>query len=280
MTDLTKSIQENAVLLKDASVEDLKTSYLAGSSSHKIELSNSTMGGEYLSSILYLLQENLSGFQVCPWATESCKEVCLGTTSGHAALIKGGNATNTVQVARLKKTILFKKHKEVFLAKLRKELKALVNKAAKKGVKAAFRFNGTSDLQVETLGLMEEFPSVQWYDYTKSKARMMKFLSGKMPANYHLTFSYTPENEAAAREVLAAGGNVAVVFNEKATKKHAPTFIGGRFLGHEVIDGDQHDLRFADPKGGYVVGLTRKGRKKDMKFFIDPSLVESKELAA
>jgi hypothetical protein len=100
---------------------------------------------------------------------------------------------------------------------------------------------------------------------------MIKFLNGDMPTNYHLTFSYTPENEDKAKEVLALGGNVAVVFNEKATKKHLPSFIGKRFLGHEVINGDVHDLRFDDPQGGYVVGLTRKGRKKDMAFFVEPN---------
>jgi hypothetical protein len=271
--DFTNSIQEWATHLKEVPAGDLKTSYLIGSSSHKIELSNQTQGGKFLSAILYLLQENLSGVQMCPWATDSCKEVCLGTNSGHAAMVEKGSRTNVVQIARLKRTLLFANHREVFMATLRKELNLLVKTAFKKGVFPAFRFNGTSDFPIEVLGIMEEYPAIQFYDYTKSKARMMKFLQGKLPSNYHLTYSYTPENETDAKEVLAAGGNVAVVFNEKTRKvkkvRQLPSFVGKTFLGHEVIDGDIHDLRFDDPQGGYVVGLTRKGHKKDMKFFVD-----------
>jgi hypothetical protein len=275
--DFKNSIQEWASDLSKANASELETSYLIGSSSHKIELSNRTKGAKFLSAILYLLQENLSGVQMCAWATDSCKEICLGTNSGHAAMVETGAKTNVVQIARLKRTLLFSNHREEFMNGLRKELNAMVKKAEKKGVQAAFRFNGTSDFPIETLGIMEEYPTVQWYDYTKSKARMMKFLSGKLPSNYHLTFSYSPENEESAKEVLTAGGNVAVVFNEKTKKvkgeRQLPTFVGSRFLGHEIIDGDIHDLRFDDLQGGYVVGLTRKGNKKDMKFFIDTARV-------
>jgi hypothetical protein len=273
MLDFKNSISEWSESLKNASAEELKTSYLIGTSSHKIELSNQTKGAKFLSSVLYLLQEKLSGFQVCPWATESCREICLGTNSGHSAMKKKGENTNAVQVARLKRTLLWVNHREEFLATMRKELNSLVKSAKKKGVKPAFRFNGTSDLLIEKTGLIEEYPEVQWYDYTKSKKRMIQYLNGELPSNYYLVFSYTPENESDAQEILALGGNVAVVFNEKTKKKGGerllPTYIGKRFLGHEIIDGDIHDLRFDDPQGGYVVGLTRKGNQKDMKFFIN-----------
>ena len=270
--DMTNSIQEWAEALRDSSPDQLSTSYLTGASSHKLEVSNKAMGGKYLSSILYLLQDNLSGFNVCPWATDSCREICLGTHSGHACMVKPGNVTNHVQVARLKRTILLMKHREEFMAIFEKELTALVKKAEKQGVAPAFRFNGTSDLPLENYGLIEKFPMVQFYDYTKSVTRMRKFLNGDMPSNYHLTFSFTPENAELAREVLSLGGNVAVVFNEKLRKSKGervtPSFVGKTFLGSEIVDGDVHDLRFDDPQGGYVVGLTRKGRLKDMPFFI------------
>jgi len=280
MLTYQNSIQNWAMALKDADSSELKTSYLISGSSHKIELSNASQGGSYFSSILYLLQESLSGVQVCPWATTSCKEVCLGTNSGHSAMIKKEEKTNKVQVARLKRTLMFSKHKELFMKTLEKELTAHVKKAKKKGVKPVFRFNGASDIMVENLGLMEKFPTVQWYDYTKSKVRMVKFLSGKLPSNYHLTFSYSPENEADAIEILALGGNVAVVFDEKGSRKHLPTFIGKRFLGAEVIGGDEHDLRFLDPQGGYVVGLTKKGNLKNKAFFINVDRCEEGKIVA
>ncbi len=71
-----------------------------------------------------------------------------------------------------------------------------------------------------------------------------------MPANLHLTFSRSEINEADCLEVLAAGGNVAVVFADRPAT----------WNGYPVIDGDQHDLRHLDPKG-VVVGLSPKGLK-------------------
>jgi hypothetical protein len=41
-------------------------------------------------------------------------------------------------------------------------------------------------------------------------------------------------------------------------------FHGGlpaSFAGFPVIDGDKHDLRHLDAKGGFIVGLSPKGRK-------------------
>jgi len=281
MLDLSNSIQTIASSLKGASIEELSTTYLSGASSHKIELSNANQGGKYISSVLYLLQEKLSGYQMCAFSTESCRDICLGTNSGHGAMMKSTEKTNMVQVARLKRTLLLKEQYNTFMAILVKELKALSTKAEKKGVQAVFRFNGTSDLLIEHYKvdgktLFEIFPEIQFYDYTKSKTRMIQFLQGKMATNYYLIYSYAPENESDAQEILALGGNVAVVFDEKATKKHRPTFIGQRFLGHEIITGDDHDLRFADPQGGYVVGLTRKGnnRQKGRKFFVNLDRLE------
>jgi hypothetical protein len=49
-----------------------------------------------------------------------------------------------------------------------------------------------------------------------------------------------------------AGHNVAMVFHGALPES---------FAGFPVIDGDKHDLRHLDAKGGYIVGLTPKGRK-------------------
>lgn len=52
------------------------------------------------------------------------------------------------------------------------------------------------------------------------------------------------------------GYNVAVVFNK----------IPDTYLGYEVVNGEESDLRFLDGKGkkgkGLIVGLTAKGRAK------------------
>jgi hypothetical protein len=106
---------------------------------------------------------------------------------------------------------------------------------------------------------MEHFPEVQFYDYTKSLSRMREFTGGTLPSNYHLTFSRSESNEVEVDEVLASGGNVAVVFRGKQPET---------WKGFKVIDGDKSDLRFTDEKN-VIVGLTQKGKaKKDESGFV------------
>lgn len=73
------------------------------------------------------------------------------------------------------------------------------------------------------------FPEVQFYDYTKVFSRAMDHATGKMPKNYHLTFSYSEKtNLEQMEQLLDAGGNVAMVFAfaeknydaDKAAKVH------------------------------------------------------------
>jgi len=114
------------------------------------------------------------------------------------------------------------------------------------------RLNGTSDIGWERYTVIQAFETTRFYDYTKSFQRMMAFLDGKLPSNYSLTFSRSETNEAQCLEVLKRGGNVAVVF-----RKELPT----HWKGFPVINGDENDLRFLDPKG-VVVGLKAKGKAK------------------
>jgi hypothetical protein len=99
--------------------------------------------------------------------------------------------------------------------------------------------------------IMEAFPSVVWYDYTKIANRR------GLPDNYHLTWSYSGANEAYAKQhaiAKANGLNIAVVFRRKGD-------IPTEFLGLPTIDGDRDDMRFLDPKG-VVVALYAKGKAK------------------
>ena len=65
-------------------------------------------------------------------------------------------------------------------------------------------------------------------------------------------------------EALALGYNVAVVFDVKKKQLFPPTWNK-----HEVVDGDDTDLRFLDPQGGFVIGLRAKGSaKKDSTGFV------------
>ena len=115
-------------------------------------------------------------------------------------------------------------------------------------LKPVIRLNTTSDIMWENHKIMELFPKTQFYDYSKHFNRMIKYLKGELPSNYHLTFSRNEVNDFQATQVLKAGGNVAVVFRKELPET---------YKGFKVVSGDDHDLRFLDQKN-VVVGLKEK----------------------
>ena len=87
---------------------------------------------------------------------------------------------------------------------------------------------------------------------------MIDYLEGKLPKNYSLTFSRKEDNQGACDEIMARGGNVAVVFRDTPTA----------WKGKETFNGDDSDLRFLDPRG-VIVALKAKGKaKKDATGFV------------
>ena len=211
----------------------------------------------YLTKGIHLAPANLSGYETCRWRSKGCTMACLNTAGR-------GQMQNT-QDSRIAKTRLFFEQRNDFLAKLTKEIASSIKSAIKKGMKAVFRPNLTSDIEWENIEteqgetIFQKFPETQFYDYTKSFARMKAFLNGELPSNYHLTFSRSEHNEKIAKLVLSMGGNVAVVFRNQ---------LPATWNGFEVVDGDESDLRFLD-KQGVVVGLIEKGlAKKDSTGFV------------
>jgi hypothetical protein len=213
-----------------------------------------------LTAILHLAPANISGHEVCGSRTRGCTAVCLNS-AGHGgigavfdargALVK----SNGVQRARIRRTKMLFKKRDTFLRQLAREIAAHERKATKLGMRAAVRLNGTSDLPVESWGIMEQFPAVMFYDYTKHSDRMALYLVGGMPSNYSLTFSRaeTLKSKVDSMRVLEAGGNVAVVFGGKV--------LPSQWNGYTVIDGTATDVRFADPRN-VVVGLLAKGKAR------------------
>ena len=211
-----------------------------------------------LTGILYMAPYNLSGKNVCPNASKGCAAACLNTA--------GRGAMNVVQAARLKKTNRFFEDRQQFLWDLVIEIGALRRKAQARGMKAAVRLNGTSDLPYEKYkigdtgkNIMELFPEIQFYDYTKLETRITK---GQLPSNYHLTFSRAEDNDHKLDAVLEHT-SAAVVFSGE---------LPATWRGYPVIDGDEHDARFTDAGPGTVIGLLVKGQgKKDTTGFVVPS---------
>jgi Gene product 88 len=199
-----------------------------------------------LTGILYLAPAKISGYEVCPRRSPGCTSACLFTA--------GMGAFSTVQHARINKTKQYFEARDAFKAQLEKDIKALVKKAKKLNMKPAVRLNGTSDINWMGSGIMDKFPEVQFYDYTKVLNRLEK----DIPKNYNITFSRSEINDADCRWALELGFNVAVVFKT----------LPQQYMGRQVINGDETDVRFADAKG-VVIGLTAKGKaRKDNSGFV------------
>jgi hypothetical protein len=189
--------------------------------------------------------QNSFGVNVCPFASQACVSACLNT-SGLASVFP------KIIEARKKKTDLFLSDRSAFYELLKKEIVRYQKKADKLGKKLAVRLNGTSDID-HRLEFFSAFPSVQFYDYTKSIFRVRRKAQGILPDNYHLTFSYSGENLEECREALSYGVNVAVVFSSD----QFPT----SFLDYPVLTGEESDLRFLDAPY-HVIGLKAKGKAK------------------
>lgn len=212
-----------------------------------------TIKGEtigYLTGILYLAPAKTTKYNTCSMAQiAQCDKACLYSA--------GRGAFNNVQQSRIDKTLYFYEDRENFMLQLAANIKTLIKKAKSKGLKPLVRLNGTSDIRWENIpfeyhaNIMEAFPNVQFYDYTKDVNRK------DLPANYDLTFSYSGVDTFApyVEKAQSKGMRMAVVFRKESN-------IPATFKGILVVSGDKSDVRHLDDKG-VIVGLYAKGKAKN-----------------
>ena len=197
--------------------------------------------------IIYLSPSTQSGYNVCPKATPECIAACL-SESGYNRIDTSGR----INRARISKTQLFFSTRTEFVDHVAKEIANAEKRAKKAGLEFSVRLNGTSDLSPilfkgsDGLILLEKFPHIQFYDYTKVLSRV-KLLQKYV--NYDLTFSYSGSNWDECKQALDCGMRVAVVFAGKQ--------LPATYKGLLVVDGDVSDIRYWDPKD-CIVGLRFK----------------------
>ena len=209
---------------------------------------------------LHLSPANKSGFNVCQWSSAGCRAACLDTA--------GRGCMSNVQKARTAKTKRFFIDKLGFMQDLHKEIASSIRNAIKKELIPCFRLNLTSDLPWENIkhegiSVLDKFSDRTFYDYTKGFTRMLTYLHGELPSNYHLTFSKSEvTTDEQIDRVIELGGNVAVVFRNRLPQT---------YRGFKVINGDDSDLRFKDGNG-VIVGLIEKGlaKKDETGFVVEP----------
>lgn len=217
---------------------------------------------------VYLAPANMAGrtkkgtrINVCPMS-QHCKELCLNS-AGHnkADILSNGNENvrkSLINISRIKKTKLFYNDRDLYMDILIHEINRDRSYAKRNGMDFSVRLNGTSDLSPEIMkkdgkNILEIFPDVQFYDYTKvyNRTKLMKFYP-----NYDITFSYDGYNWDQCEQFLNDGGKVAVVFDSETMPK--------TYKGYKVIDANGYDMRYLDPKG-CIMGLEFHPIAKDGK---------------
>jgi hypothetical protein len=202
----------------------------------------------FLTGIMYLIPDD----KICPMAKAAgCREACLVSA--------GRGRMTPVKAGRQRKTDWFYNDRETFMRQLIKDIKALTRKANRENMTPAVRLNGTSDInwfkiKVDGMTIFDHFPTVQFYDYTKSPAIIR---DAAKVENWHITASYSEAGNKYAKIIAKAakqyGANLAAVFPKDR--------IPATFLGRKVIDGDKTDLRFLDEDDS-IVALKAKGDAK------------------
>jgi hypothetical protein len=212
---------------------------------------------------LYLAPANLvPGIEMCAGRSPFCTKLCL-YNSGLSEVF------SEINDRRVQRTVLFRDSRQAFMYLLMQDLETLRQRALRRQRRPVARLNATSDWmwekqEIDVAGIQAEnvmslFPDIQFYDYTKVPGRIRLHALGKLPDNYHLTFSLSETNDKVSLRALEAGMNLAVPMH---IKPHQPPET---FSGYPVVNGDAHDYRFLDPQGGYIVALSPKGKaaKKD-----------------
>jgi hypothetical protein len=208
----------------------------------------------FLTGILYLAPyKTISIYNTCSMAElAGCHIACLYTA--------GRGAYSSVQKARINKTNWFYQDRQSFINQLIKNIYSLIYKANKLSLIPLIRLNGTSDIKWENVSfeyngkyynnVMELFPDIQFYDYTKIVNR------DNLPANYDLTFSYSGKSEFSkyVNQAINKQMRIAVVFRDKHN-------LPNEFMGLPVVNGDNTDIRHLDDNG-VIVALYAKGKAK------------------
>lgn len=205
---------------------------------------------------VYLAPANMAGrsakgtrINVCP-KSEHCKELCLNA-SGHnkADILNKGVKDSVINRSRINKTRLFYNDRNTYMDILIHEIERDKKYAKAHDMDFSIRLNGTSDLSPEIMAkdgknILEMYPDVQFYDYTKvfTRVRLMNVYK-----NYDLTFSFDGYNWDECEKFLQMNGKVAVVFDTEDLPK--------TYKGYKVVNANEYDMRYIDPKG-CIMGLS------------------------
>lgn len=246
---------------------DRKIGHVLGSNAKLEKLPN---GREVINSGVTMAPSKRSRIvNVCSAATTACILSCVLWFAGRRMSAKMRECARNI-------TALWHSWPERFYARYDRELTNQERRAAAAGVESYNRPNVASDLNHDRI--VERHPRTTFYDYTAVIGRMMTYLRGDLPPNYHLTFSVKESTPfEIVKSVIGRGGNVAVVvdtyywgpshrYGLLPMRATFQTADGADHFTVDVVDGDRHDIRTPEFDGrGKMIGLRLKAQSNKVK---------------
>lgn len=241
-----------------------KAPYLFTPQSHSVKLShNADVTDKYEQIVCYLLPhrsgkaaweanttaEQRKAFDWLVW-----KNVCVASTRGcRAACLHMAGRLGMAGIAKLARTALLAATATdhgPFWLQVDAEITRHKARVARKGKQLVVRLNGTSDIDVPSW-IIDKHNDAVFFTYTKRVDQPFGW-SAAQPNVYRVFSASELTSDQFNRQLLSRGNNVVVPF-DVTRGNDLPT----EYLGHRVIDGDKHDLRFLDDDG-VIVGLRYK----------------------
>lgn len=241
-----------------------KAPYLFTPQSHSVKLShNADVTDKYEQIVCYLLPhrsgkaaweanttaEQRKAFDWLVW-----KNVCVASTRGcRAACLHMAGRLGMAGIAKLARTALLAATATdhgPFWLQVDAEITRHKARVARKGKQLVVRLNGTSDIDVPSW-IIDKHHDAVFFTYTKRVDQPFGW-SAAQPNVYRVFSASELTSDEFNRQLLSRGDNVVVPF-DVTRGNDLPT----EYLGHRVIDGDKHDLRFLDDDG-VIVGLRYK----------------------
>lgn len=242
LTGLSKMIQYST----DELTAYINKNRLLRSGADNVKLAKSDAIGEYLTYNLSLMPWKYSGFQTCPIG-QDCHADCIGHKSGN-------NVFRTTQIAKIKRTQAFFKIRPEFMRVLREDIDRV--HFAPSPHTMAVRLNTYSDIPWEEYGIIDAYPGIMFYDYTKLFSRVS--IRTYHRENYDLTYSLSAlRHNFEAIQNLQGHNRCAMVVSRPVYKYlHKNYLSGAGFFWHKGIrfqNGEIHDMTFKYPKKGVLI---------------------------
>ena len=241
-----------------------KAPYLFTPQSHSVKLShNFDVTDKYEQIVCYLLPHN-SG--KAAWYKHTTAEerkafdwlvwqnLCVASTRGcRAACLHMAGRLGMAGIAKLARTALLAATATEygpFWTLVDAEITRHKRRVARNGKELVVRLNGTSDIDVPSW-IIDKHDDVIFFTYTKRLDIPLGWMMSQ-PNRYNVYSASELTSDDLIHEILSQDLNVVVPF-DVTRGNDLPT----EYLGHRVIDGDKHDLRFLDDDG-VIVGLRYK----------------------